>query len=650
MAGYQRFGFYTRDNEHLVGGVYRTLTGRQDAFDWGDVTADGPGTAGKPRGLLARPKAPAKDGKATLVMPDEKDLPPGWKLDTVRGLMDQQMADSIFGSLDLNSFTDTVTTKAIAQILDESRGRGRMKMRFPGSADNFAAVNEVGLPLLKERMAKKFTEPAAAIKDPKDLAGLDVLSPIVLGINARAMNPDVDLEEFYAGHPFAEDLAYTVDQVMPEINRAEKSWTVSESVSLAKEIVEKLNLPDDKDEAEQQEGEGEGEGQSDEFKKALAKAMGKDGDSKDGGEAAGSDGDAKDREAGGTATDDMLKDISKASDKAKEIMYKKLEKDLKDPKKSGMLKPIYPLDLNAARVQDVEEHIYLKPNDYRDTYNKMHQKIKRFIAPLRSALRIHLLSEARTKYKFEQEAGDLCKKSLYQVAQGTSSRVFQTMQRGKSKKTVVGILIDASGSMGGADKAQLATYEPGKAGGGRYDKAFHAAMAACALTEALRGMPGIRVEVCSFTAHDDLTCRTKSCRTQRLQHRVYKTLDKNEMAGIGAMLHRMHRSENVDGESVRWAGRRLLSATADRRILMVLSDGYPSGSVYGTPAGCDVDNDLSSAVKACEMNGIETIGIGIKTDAVRNFYPKHVVIHDTSELMGTAMRSLLNALDSKSSS
>lgn len=647
MAGYQRYGFYTRDNEHLVGGIYRTLTGRQDAFDWGNLTDD-TGAGGRPNGLLARPKAKKKTG-GSIVMPDEKDLPEGWSVSTVRGLMDHEMAAAIFGQLDVNTVEEPPFTRALSYILDEGRIQGSMTRRFPGSADNFDAMNLTGLDLLREK-ASKINEAAAAVpkEEQKDM---DVLGPLIKGINAKLMSPTCDMKEFYKGHPWADDLAYTIDAIAPEIAESKKSYTMSDSVRLAKKIVEKLKLLDEPDPPEEGGGEGEGEGSGDTgavpaMKKALAEDKGKEEDGEGGASA------PEGMDVGASIADEMLDDISEASDKAKEIMYKEMEKDLKDPKKSGMIKPLYNLDLHAARTQDVEQHQYKDPVKLakcRAPYKEMREKIARYIAPLRAALRIKLLSEARTKYRFEQDAGDLCKKSLYQVAQGTSDRVFQTMRSGKSKKTIVSILIDSSGSMGSASMGDLARWTPGKGDGRDFEKAFHAAMTGCALAEALRGMPGIKVEVSSFTAYGRLMDVSKpSDRYLLLQHIIHKSMDNNESSAIASMLLSQPRSENVDGESVRWAGRRLLSKPADRRILIVLSDGYPSGGVATSDTGSKgVCADLRSAVKACEANGIETIGIGIKTDAVHHFYPKHIYINDTSELMGKALRELLDALDGK---
>lgn len=672
MAGYRKFGFYSRQNEGLVGGMFRTLTGRDDSFSWGkvyeDVDEDGepirkPTEPRRPAGLFARPTTETgrgvtakKDKQVTVIMPDEALLPAGWDLQTVRGLMDHQMAAAMYGSIDIDSFTAGPITKAMAHILDEARIQGNMTRRYPGSTENFQSMNKAGNEILAARQQRATKIDASFPPDQE----INIVPSLLLGINARVGDKGFDLHKFYKGHPWADDLAYTIDRLQPDIDKAADAYGVGNVYDIAEDVMRRLKLEDPPPPEEERDGGGGGEPSSGEpppgggaepsegFKKMLSKAI-KDGDAPSAADPGGKPLAGPTKCGFTSAIDDMEEKAEPLSEKMREKINKKFEDDLKNPKKSGLLKPLYPLDVYAAREQDSEQGIYNKiTTAHRACYKAMLNKIGRYIAPLRSSLRIHLLAEARTRYKFEQEAGDLSQKSLYQVAQGTSSRVFQTRRIGKSKKTIVTILVDYSGSMGGCGGiAEVEAYIPGNKtddGWGGHSKAFHAAMAACAMAEALRGMPGIKVEVASFTAYGDLEAKARSSRHLRLQHRIYKTHNTNDMAAIADMVTSSGgRSENIDGESIRWAARRMLEIPADRRILLVLSDGYPAGGVSGTGPSSRVD--LKSAVQACEKAGVETIGIGIKTSAVESFYPRYTVINDTSDLMSTALRSLIDAIN-----
>ena len=88
-------------------------------------------------------------------------------------------------------------------------------------------------------------------------------------------------------------------------------------------------------------------------------------------------------------------------------------------------------------------------------------------------------------------------------------------------------------------------------------------------------------------------------------------------------------NQNVDGECVRIAGERLLRQPQERRVLMVWSDGQPACLAPDSRA---LYSDLHASVAWCERAGIEVIGVGIQTDVVKRFYPKHFVLDDVADL------------------
>jgi cobaltochelatase CobT len=98
--------------------------------------------------------------------------------------------------------------------------------------------------------------------------------------------------------------------------------------------------------------------------------------------------------------------------------------------------------------------------------------------------------------------------------------------------------------------------------------------------------------------------------------------------------------ENVDGESVLVAAMRLRSRKEARKIMIVLSDGQPAcGGLR--PA---LRHHLKRAVKEITQMGITVVGIGIQTDAVKDYYPKSVVINEVAELPGVVMGQLRQLL------
>ena len=78
-----------------------------------------------------------------------------------------------------------------------------------------------------------------------------------------------------------------------------------------------------------------------------------------------------------------------------------------------------------------------------------------------------------------------------------------------------------------------------------------------------------------------------------------------------------------------------------RKILMVLSDGEPATG--DTPSSW-LEEDLSARLAAMRRAGIETVGVGIQTDAVKTFYDDHVVVNDLQGLVETALGQLSKIL------
>ena len=70
------------------------------------------------------------------------------------------------------------------------------------------------------------------------------------------------------------------------------------------------------------------------------------------------------------------------------------------------------------------------------------------------------------------------------------------------------------------------------------------------------------------------------------------------------------------------------------RVMLVLSDGRPSVDGYGNSS--QLPGEMKRQVAKLEKNGVSCVGIGIKDDSVRQFYPRHVVVHDVADLAGQA--------------
>ncbi|WP_322081051.1 cobaltochelatase CobT-related protein [Burkholderia sp. BCC1972] len=253
--------------------------------------------------------------------------------------------------------------------------------------------------------------------------------------------------------------------------------------------------------------------------------------------------------------------------------------------------------------------------------------------PLKRRLERALKVDEQTRWKREQERGALDRTSLVRLATTPGYRTpFRTPRAAPGRDAAVSLLIDCSGSMAGR-KIELAR------------------LCAAALCDALMQL-GFACEVLGYSSVEDAAMRAHYQRwiddgrrtfgynrfVERLDLRVYKRFDSDNPSGL-ACIECGH--ENPDGEALSWAAGRLLSKRARRRILMVLSDGYPATG-DGNPA--ILRTDLSARVDALRAQRVELIGVGILDDSVESFYPVSSVVEHLNELPGAAFSVLSDTL------
>jgi cobaltochelatase CobT len=104
--------------------------------------------------------------------------------------------------------------------------------------------------------------------------------------------------------------------------------------------------------------------------------------------------------------------------------------------------------------------------------------------------------------------------------------------------------------------------------------------------------------------------------------------------------------ENIDGEALHWAYRRLSARCERRRILMVISDGAPvDDSTLSVNPGNYLEKHLREVIRDIETrDAVELIAIGIGHDVTR-YYRRAVTIVDAEELGGTMMKKLTELFD-----
>ena len=104
--------------------------------------------------------------------------------------------------------------------------------------------------------------------------------------------------------------------------------------------------------------------------------------------------------------------------------------------------------------------------------------------------------------------------------------------------------------------------------------------------------------------------------------------------------------ENIDGEALEWARKRLMARPEARRILMVISDGAPvDDSTQSVNAGNYLEAHLRQVIEDIETRSpIQLVAVGIGHDVTR-YYRRAVTLLDAEELAGALTDELASLFD-----
>ncbi|MFL6837977.1 MAG: cobaltochelatase CobT-related protein, partial [Bradyrhizobium sp.] len=133
-------------------------------------------------------------------------------------------------------------------------------------------------------------------------------------------------------------------------------------------------------------------------------------------------------------------------------------------------------------------------------------------------------------------------------------------------------------------------------------------------------------------------------RLNDLRHIIYKSADapwRRSRKNLGLMMREGLLKENIDGEALDWAHKRLLGRPEQRRILMMISDGAPvDDSTLSVNPGNYLERHLRHIIEEIETRSpVELIAIGIGHDVTR-YYRRAVTIVDAEELGGAITEKL----------
>jgi cobaltochelatase CobT len=279
----------------------------------------------------------------------------------------------------------------------------------------------------------------------------------------------------------------------------------------------------------------------------------------------------------------------------------------------------------------------------RSYLDKQLSHLQGVVARLANRLQRRLLAQQSRAWEFDLDEGLLDPARLSRVVVDPLHPLsFKREKDTNFRDTVVTLLLDNSGSMRGRPITVAAT---------------------CAdiLARTLERC-GVKVEILGFTTRAWKGGQSREAwlaagkppnpgRLNDLRHIVYKSADapwRRARKNLGLMMREGLLKENIDGEAVDWAHKRLLARTETRKILMVISDGAPvDDSTLSVNPGNYLERHLRWIIEDIENRSpVELIAIGIGHDVTR-YYRRAVTIVDAEELGGAMTEKLAELFDEK---
>ncbi|MCG4262158.1 cobaltochelatase subunit CobT [Acetobacter senegalensis] len=266
------------------------------------------------------------------------------------------------------------------------------------------------------------------------------------------------------------------------------------------------------------------------------------------------------------------------------------------------------------------------------------------VSRLANKLQRRLMAQQTRSWEFDMEEGLLDAGRLSRVVVNPLLSLSYKQERDTEfRDTVVTLLVDNSGSMRGRPISV-------------------AASCGDILARTLERC-GVKVEILGFTtrAWKGGQSREKWLqdgkppepgRLNDLRHIIYKAADmpwRRARTNLGLMLREGLLKENIDGEALLWAWKRLKNRPESRKILMVISDGAPvDDSTLSVNPGSYLEDHLREVIHMIEdRSPVELTAIGIGHDVGR-YYQRAVTITDAEELGGTMLQALSGLFDEKS--
>ena len=278
-------------------------------------------------------------------------------------------------------------------------------------------------------------------------------------------------------------------------------------------------------------------------------------------------------------------------------------------------------------------------NRLRIQLDKLIQPHLQTIGKLANRLQRLLLAKQNRSWKFDLDEGVLDTSKLTRIITDSNKPLsFKEEKQSDFKDTVISILIDCSGSMRG--------------------RSINLAAVCAEIIGTTLERCSVKTEVLGYTTKHWKGGDSRKSWLQRggfsypgrlndLRHIVFKSAEdswRKSRKSLGVILKDGLLKENIDGEALQWANKRLQKRFEDRKIMIVISDGAPvDDSSLSANNPHFLDNHLREVIADIyEKDQIELLAIGIGHDVTK--YYNHAITISNADSLGETLLDELTGL------
>ena len=623
------------------------------------------------RGVTAYVKTDTKGRPVEVNLPYLPDNATDELIQAIQGFLDHEVAKVLFTDFNVvNAVAEDKGLSSMLSMLEDIRIEREMANRFTGSAANMANTAAFFLKNVVDPEVK-----SAQLEGDAKKVMANLMVPMLRGMAGQHVFKDYMKDKMAEVLPVHDKIADLAAQIA-------STNSTDDCLELAKVIRDRLKGEDggegddDGEQGEESESKGKGRGKAGKGKgkgKGEKKSAPKpaEGEESEEGESDGGEGEGEEEneegEGAGEEPNDGGEDEGESAggddEGDGETDSEEGESDAGEELDTSNTKPVWELldkdgannfDKSVSRAisssateasKHAEYLIYSKDFDVieplkvgRDfkpyMLKELVDAVEHMVGPIQKDLERAISARSMATWEAGRRSGRLHNAGLARLAVG-DTRVFRRRHEGVSKDVAVQLVIDASGSMSG-QKINIAT------------------QSAYALANVLDRLK-ISNEVICFTTGEMPVDAGKMHEEERKLGRRYSRMEPLYMPILKTYNERLTTDvknrfgwlpnsrilrNNIDGECVENAARRLLARREKGKIMIVLSDGHPAA--YSAEG--NLNKHLKETVKRVEGAGVNVIGIGIMDSAVRSFYKKNIVINNVSELPDRVIRELRHLL------